>query len=149
MRTRCPDRMRQAWKPARRMRDRLRVCKAGEVIVASPVTLENIMPRGRRTSGAGLVDRLKGPSIAKQRLRLILETMTGKLTVKEASKSLGIGVRRFHGMRTQFLQDSLEQLAPKPAGRPPRTRSTPDQQVNRLQAEVEDLRVRSAGGAGA
>jgi hypothetical protein len=88
------------------------------------------------------VERLAGPVVAKQRLRLILETLTGQRTIAEASACLGVSVRRFHLFRSQFLQAALHQLTPKPVGRPSRAALAADQRVSELQAEVRKLHIR-------
>lgn len=99
------------------------------------------MGRGRRPAGAKLVERLAGPAMAKHRLRLILETLTGQCTIAEASTSLGVSVRRFHLFRSQFFQAALHQLAPKPVGRPSRSERASDQRITELEAEVRNLRI--------
>ena len=44
---------------------------------------------------AGLIERLEGSREAKRRLALILETLAGRQTVREAARLLGLGARRF------------------------------------------------------
>lgn len=100
------------------------------------------MGRGRRPAGAKLVEQLTGPAVAKQRLRLILETLSGQSTIAEASALLGVSERRFYLFRSQFLRAALDQLIPKPAGRPSRAEQFADKQVTALEAEVQNLRVR-------
>jgi hypothetical protein len=62
------------------------------------------------------------------------------MSVPEACEVLGIGQARFHALRTQWLQEALGLLEPRPLGRPPRTVSTEQQQIAELQAEIQNLK---------
>jgi hypothetical protein len=57
------------------------------------------MPRGRRTSGAALVDALGGSLEAKRRLKLALETLSGAKRVVDACKELGLCEALFYRYR--------------------------------------------------
>jgi hypothetical protein len=94
--------------------------------------------RGRKPTGAQLVERLEGSEHAKSRLKVILETLSGQRTIPEACEMLGIEESMFHKMRCQVLQTALSRLEPRPLGRPPRVPSTEDQRI----AELEDELVR-------
>lgn len=65
-----------------------------------------------------MVDELSGSQAAKQRARLILDTLAGAVSVEEVCEALGLSPARFHQMRQEALQGLLETLEPKPAGRP-------------------------------
>jgi hypothetical protein len=95
--------------------------------------------RGRHPSGPEYVDHLHGSSQAKERLRLILETMTGKMRVQEACQLLEISEQRFDQLRTELLQAALASLESKPAGRPPR--GAPNSEDELLRAQVEELQA--------
>jgi transposase len=90
--------------------------------------------RGRPTQGAAHVEKLEGEDAQKERLRLILQTLNGELTVKEAAEALGLSESRFHEVRDQALQAALDGLAPKPQGRPAEV-ETPEQ------AQIRELKV--------
>lgn len=75
------------------------------------------MPAGRPTEGLEHIDHLHGSFEAKTRLKLIVLTVTGDLTVVEACERLRIGSSRFHVVRREGLQAAVERLEPKPAGR--------------------------------
>jgi len=78
------------------------------------------MTRARRKpKGPALVERLDGSERAKERLETILETISGRLTIEQACRRLGIKATRFHALRDEALKASLERLEPKSAGRPP------------------------------
>lgn len=95
--------------------------------------------RGRRAAGPELVQRLLGEPQAKQRLEVILRTLTGELGINQASAQLGITAQRLHTLRQEALEAALEALAPRPLGRP-RQQATPAQeQIDDLQRQIEQL----------
>lgn len=73
---------------------------------------------GRPPSGVEIVESLEGSELAKARLKTILRTIAGELTIPQASHELGICPSRFHVIREETLQHSLQSLEPKPSGRP-------------------------------
>ena len=73
---------------------------------------------GRKPLGPALVEHLDGSTSAKERLELILATIAGKVTVVAAAEQLGISEAMFYKLRSRVLQVSLEDLEPKPIGRP-------------------------------
>ena len=97
---------------------------------------------GRPPSGPGLAERLDGPEESKRRLKTILETISGDLTVDAAARELGIGAARFHELRREVLQGALAALAPRPMGRPPIEKPVEDPRVAELEEQVEDLKDR-------
>ena len=100
------------------------------------------MARGRRANGPGLVEALEGSEEAKERMRVIVETLAGHKSVQEACQKLGIGKSAFHEIRTESLQGALEKLEPKPRGRPRQEISGEQQDLERLRKENEQLKVR-------
>ena len=100
----------------------------------------NAARTGRKPAGPQIAERLEGSPAAKQRLEVILETIAGQLTVPQACQQLGIGESRFHALRNQTLQATLETLEPRPLGRPAKPTSPEPTEVNTLQAEVRRLR---------
>jgi transposase-like protein len=94
---------------------------------------------GRKPLGPALVKHLEGSLNAKERLELILATIAGQVSVVAASEQLGISEAMFYKFRKRVLQVCLEDLEPKPLGRPP-VRLTEDQQQRQtLEAELEAL----------
>jgi transposase-like protein len=89
--------------------------------------------------GAELVQHLAGSAQAKQRLSVVLQTLAGERTVAQACAELGIGESRFHALRNQVLQQTLDALEPKPLGRP--TAAPEDARLARLQQEIRSLTV--------
>ncbi len=96
----------------------------------------NAVRTGRKPAGPQIAERLEGSPSAKQRLEVILETITGQLTVSEACEQLGIGESRFHDLRYQTLQATLEALEPRPLGRPAKLISPEQAEIDTLQAEL-------------
>ena len=69
--------------------------------------------------------------------------MRGELTIPEACLALSICESRFHAMRNQWLQESLELLEPRPTGRPRKSVELPSaEEVATLEAENQELRER-------
>jgi hypothetical protein len=83
-----------------------------------------------------MAERLEGSPSAKQRLQVILETIAGQLTVPEACAQLGIGESRFHELRNQTLQATLEALEPRRLGRPAKPASPKQAEIDALRAEL-------------
>ncbi len=96
---------------------------------------EGTMGRGRPPKGLSHVDSLPGDEASKAKLKTILATILGELTVAQARKRLGVSETRFHELRRQALEGMLSGVTPRPAGRPPAPREP---------EEVTELRERVA-----
>jgi hypothetical protein len=98
--------------------------------------------RGRKPAGPQYVDGLEGSAQAKERLRVVLETLAGRCRVQQACQRLGVGEARFHELRQQALAAALAGLEPRPAGRPAAAEATPSApEVAALRAQVAELEV--------
>jgi hypothetical protein len=95
--------------------------------------------RGRKPTGANLLERLEGSERAKIRLKVILQTLSGQRTIPDACEELGIQESMFHRVRSEVLQTALNRLEPRPLGRPLRQQSPHDLRVAEL--EEENLRL--------
>lgn len=96
---------------------------------------------GRPNKGVGHVDGLEGEDLQKERLRTILQTITGERTVQDACETLGIGRARFAELRSIALQSACDSLAPGKPGRP-RTRDPErDAELAALRSERDRLRL--------
>jgi hypothetical protein len=111
--------------------------------------MEETIMRGRYPSGPEYVDvqHLQGSAQAKERLRVILETMLGKWRVSEACRLLNICEQRFRQLRTELLQAALERLEFRPAGRPRRAEQPKEiaalrEQLEAMQRELHVAQVR-------
>jgi hypothetical protein len=85
-----------------------------------------------------LVHHLDGSERAKERLEVILETIAGRITIREACDRLGIEEAMFFRLRTQAIQAGLSRLEPRPSGRPPRHPSPEDQRIAELEQELRE-----------
>ena len=94
---------------------------------------------GRKPLGPALVEHLDGSTSAKERLELILQTLAGQVTVVEACRLLGISEAMFYKLRNRVLQVCLEDLEPKPLGRPARYVTEHEQRSAELAEEVATL----------
>ena len=94
------------------------------------------MSRGRPPKGVNHVDSIEASEQAKQRLKVLLQTISGELTVEQACAQLQIGEARFYELRDEWLQAAVSALEPKPKGRPP---APPPQEPD----ELEQLRARN------
>lgn len=90
--------------------------------------------RGRPGLGAEHVDGVESGDETKQRLKLILLTLSGELSVRQACEKLGVSEPHFHRLRERALTGAAEALEPRPAGRPA---SVEDPGLARL-AELEE-----------
>lgn len=102
--------------------------------------------RGRRPVGPEYAEQLPGSSLAKERLKVILETMAGTCRVVEACQRLGISEQRFHQLREEMMTGALAALEPGQAGRPVRTPTPAEIQVQALaqQLQDKDIELRTA-----
>ncbi len=96
--------------------------------------------RGRKAPGPEYVQRLDGADHEKERLEVILLTLTGRLGVTQASARLGITPQRFHVLRQQALQAALAALAAQPLGRPRRVVGPEQERIDELTRDTERLR---------
>jgi hypothetical protein len=94
----------------------------------------------RPPDGVGHVDRLDGPEELKRRLRVLLETILGSVSVAQACEELGVSESRLHELRRQALVGALGALMPKPAGRPATAETTTEREKN-LEARIQELEV--------
>lgn len=99
--------------------------------------------RGRPVRGANLVESVaaSGSPLAKARLKVILRTLAGELTVAQACGCLGIGRSAFNKLRSQFLARAAGLLEPRPAGRRRRVPTAAELEAERLRQENAGLRL--------
>ena len=97
--------------------------------------------RGRYPSGPEFVEQLPGSRLAKERARVLLETLAGKRRVQEACALLSISEPRFDQLRIHGLEHLVQSMEPRLAGRPPRTPTPAEERIRALEAEVAALRM--------
>lgn len=95
---------------------------------------------GRPPKGIQHVETLDGPDEAKRRLRVILETIQGDLSVSDAAEQLGLSEPRFHVLRQNALTGAIEALSPGVRGRP-RKAPADEEEIARLREQVAELEV--------
>jgi hypothetical protein len=103
--------------------------------------------RGRIAAGPEYVEHLEGSEKAKERVRVILETMQGQCRVQQACERLGICEQRFRQLRETLLQAAVASVEDRPAGRPRRLQepaavATLRQQVAQLERALQVAQVR-------
>jgi len=99
------------------------------------------MSRGRPPLKTALTDKLEGSAQAKQRLKVILQTLSGELTIPQACETLDVGEARFHELRNEWLQAACVALEPKPLGRPKALSLEEEQELLRLHRENINLKI--------
>jgi hypothetical protein len=97
--------------------------------------------KGCKPQGIALVEHLDGSLRAKERLEVILATITGQLTIGQACQRLGVCEARFHRLRTEALKASLERLEPRAVGRRPRQASPDTMHCKDLERQIEELQA--------
>ena len=76
------------------------------------------MRTGRPPLGPALVDGLEGGELERERLKAMLATLAGSMTIEQACESVGLGRTRFLELRERALGGALQALAPGVPGRP-------------------------------
>ncbi len=99
------------------------------------------MKAGRPIKGSELVNNLDGDEESKARLKMILDTIAGRITIKEACEKLDISESRFYKLRTDILQSALINLEPKPKGRPGLQVDEKHKEIEELKDELRRLRL--------
>ena len=99
------------------------------------------MSRGRPPSGPSLADKVEGSEQAKERLKVILQTISGEVSIPDACAKLGLSEARFHELRQEWMQAACSALEPKPVGRPKETTFEEEVEMLRLHRENKNLKM--------
>ena len=97
------------------------------------------MNRGRPIKGLDNIEKLEGSEAAKERLKLVLGTLTGEISVEEACKVLGISRSRLFEIRKQALEGALKELQPSTPGRKSVQEDERDKKIQELEKLVDEL----------
>ena len=100
------------------------------------------MAKGRPPRGPEMADYTGGSEHAKERLKLILQTVSGEISAPEAAMKLGISETAFHKLRSKWFEESVALLEPGKRGRPARILDSRDEEIASLQQEMKDLLLR-------
>lgn len=98
------------------------------------------MAGGRAPRGVNIVEKYEASEQARDRLRAILETISGSRIVTEACESLGMSTSRFQEIRDMALQGALASLEPLPRGRPAKPVEAPPPELVALREEVVQVK---------
>ena len=77
------------------------------------------MVRGRPPKGLTHIDSLTPDPESRKRLKAVLATLMGQMTVAEACSRLSLSESCFHELRHRALAGMVDGLEPQPPGRPP------------------------------
>jgi hypothetical protein len=97
--------------------------------------------RGRHPAGSELADEITGSDLARRRLKVMLETISGQKRIAEGCEELGIGEAQFHKLRHKMLAGAAATLEPSAVGRPPTARAEDDERIAGMQEEIRQLRI--------
>ena len=96
---------------------------------------------GRRSRVESLLRPIRASDVARERVRVILLTLSGQWSVAEGMERLAISRSRFQSLRRRMLGAALRALEPGLRGRPARPRRARSEELKHLHAENEGLRL--------
>lgn len=86
-----------------------------------------------------LIEAREESDLAKQRLALFIETLSGKRSVAQACAELAVNEAAFYRMRSRWIAESLEGLEPRKSGPQPRDRTVSQAEVAELREKIVEL----------
>jgi len=86
-----------------------------------------------------LVDRTGASRETRERVKVILHTLSGELSVKEGYERIGVGRTRFQDLRRRMLGFAADGLEERAAGRPRLAHLDATHEEQRLAGRVEEL----------
>ena len=99
---------------------------------------------GRKPVGPALAERVSGSQQSRQRLEVLLETITGAKTMDEACRALGIEKSQLFKLRARMLEAAAASLEPGPVGRPPQPVDPQAARIAELEAQIKQLSLELA-----
>ncbi|MCC6739561.1 MAG: hypothetical protein IT452_11000 [Planctomycetia bacterium] len=97
------------------------------------------MAKGRPPKGSEIVTDHEASLSAKHKVRLVLETLAGKLPLQDAAEKLGVSESQFHRIRERLLDGMLAAAEPRPVGRPPDVPDPASEVERQLRARIREL----------
>lgn len=98
------------------------------------------MAQGRPTKGSDIVTKFDASQEAKEKVRLVLDTLSSKTSVQDAAARLGVSESRFHQIRDEIVTGMLSAAEPKPVGRPPEP-DDEDSEVEQLKKKLGEAKM--------
>jgi transposase-like protein len=92
--------------------------------------------RGRHAVGPEIAEQVADSPIEGQRLRLILESITGHKRVQDVCAEMGVCSQMFERLRDRSMRAAARSLRLKKAGRPRQDVSAADAELQRENAEL-------------
>lgn len=96
--------------------------------------------RGRPVKGAAFSEDVPGSEVARLRLKVILQTLAGELSIEQACGVLSVNRSRFHALRRAFLAGAAGLLEPRQPGPARYAPSAEELETRRLRDEVARLK---------
>ncbi len=98
------------------------------------------MPRPPKRSGH--VDKLDVSDEARERLRAVLDTLAGDVSMPEAAERVGVKESRFYYIREYILQQAGKAAEKRTSGVKPKPRDPADvERIAALEAQLQELRI--------
>lgn len=97
------------------------------------------MAKGRPPKGSEIVTDHDASGSAKKKTILALQTLAGKLSVKDAAAQLGVSESQFHRIRDRLLDGMLAAAEPRSVGRPPELPDPASEVERQLRARIREL----------
>ena len=98
-----------------------------------------MVQRGRPTSAASMLKRLRGTTSAKERVTVILENLGGALPVAAAFTRMRVSRTLFYNLRMRMLAAALRALEPRPRGRPLVEMPKQERRIQELEEKILHL----------
>ena len=95
---------------------------------------------GRKPKKSALVESLDCSELAAARMRAMLDTLAGEITLDEGAERAGLQRARFCELRLRMMQAGAEALEQRAPGRPPKRVEVEPDRLERLEAENQYLR---------
>ena len=70
---------------------------------------------------------------------MILQALSGEISVAEACKKLGVGPTQYANLRDRMLQGALDAMKPRPSGRPSLVEALTPEEIDELEDELVEL----------
>jgi hypothetical protein len=91
----------------------------------------------RHADMLAIIARQDGSEVARERCTVLMQVISGELTMEAAAERLGISRQRLHELRERMAAVAVDGLEPQPPGRPAAPApDAKDQRIAALEAEL-------------